>query len=496
MRQDAVRTTARLAAGLAALVTASAVHAQTKIIYVDDDAPAGGDGASWGSAFRELSDALATAQGVWYAVEIHIAQGVYYPDPARIDRLRSFGVHEFSASSAVTLSVPGGISLLGGFRGVGGGVPDERDPSRFVTVLSGDLAGDDGPAFANRADNSRTVLDVRCRDGVLIDGLTIRGGRNEIGRGVVNITPAIPLGNETSRPAVEFSRCTVTDSETSYAGAVFAWGAEIGTIDLHVRRCEFVRNRDNVEGPGGLFIGDGIRARVESCRFIENSAKHVAGAIYVNSGLPAEISDCLFAGNTSGSGWAAALFNGSAPNTISRCTFVGNRSPQHSVIATGFDVFLDCIVRPYPGEPTDRLFDVFTCCHAVGVEHCDIAGGIGAFGGDASVVNWLDGNTDADPQFVDPDGPDNNIDTWDDNDLRLAAGSPCIDAGRPISPRGGELDLAGMPRFFDGDQDGIPGLDMGALEYSIPPCVADIDQSGFVDTEDFDAFIRAFEAGC
>ncbi|KPL06537.1 hypothetical protein AMJ85_10235, partial [candidate division BRC1 bacterium SM23_51] len=41
------------------------------------------------------------------------------------------------------------------------------------------------------------------------------------------------------------------------------------------------------------------------------------------------------------------------------------------------------------------------------------------------------GNISAAPMFVDPDGPDDNPDTYRDNDYRLAVGSPCIDAGNP-----------------------------------------------------------------
>ena len=50
------------------------------IIYVDDDAPAGGDGQTWATAFRFLQDALnaATTQ-VTPGVEIRIAGGTYVP---------------------------------------------------------------------------------------------------------------------------------------------------------------------------------------------------------------------------------------------------------------------------------------------------------------------------------------------------------------------------------------------------------------------------------
>ena len=38
-----------------------------------------------------------------------------------------------------------------------------------------------------------------------------------------------------------------------------------------------------------------------------------------------------------------------------------------------------------------------------------------------------EGNIGVDPQFVDPNGPDNNPATWQDNDYHLMATSPCKD---------------------------------------------------------------------
>jgi hypothetical protein len=66
-------------------------------------------------------------------------------------------------------------------------------------------------------------------------------------------------------------------------------------------------------------------------------------------------------------------------------------------------------------------------------------------------LNWMDGNIDTDPLFVDGE-----------NDFRLQSYSPCIDAGTMDLPAGIELpefDLAGNPRI-SGDS-----IDMGAYEY-------------------------------
>jgi hypothetical protein len=94
------------------------------------------------------------------------------------------------------------------------------------------------------------------------------------------------------------------------------------------------------------------------------------------------------------------------------------------------------------------------------------------------------GNIDADPLFIDFDGYDNIIGTEDDN-LRLLAGSPCIDAGdsNSVGPDLTDLDGDGDPneptpfdldgnmRFFDDPvtedtgTGAYPIVDMGAYEF-------------------------------
>ncbi len=95
------------------------------------------------------------------------------------------------------------------------------------------------------------------------------------------------------------------------------------------------------------------------------------------------------------------------------------------------------------------------------------------------------GNIDADPLFVDP----NN------GDLRLSAGSPCIDAANNIAvPAGITTDLDGNPRFVDdpdtpdtGNGD-PPIVDMGAYEFqgaSLCPWDCEPTPNGDVGINDF-----------
>jgi hypothetical protein len=117
-------------------------------------------------------------------------------------------------------------------------------------------------------------------------------------------------------------------------------------------------------------------------------------------------------------------------------------------------------------------------------------------GGGAQLI-WGAGNIDADPLFVDPDGPDDDPNTWEDNDLHLSGGSPCIDAGDPdFVPEFDERDLDGQMRVWDGDEDGTWIVDMGSDEFgSIIP--GDLDGDGCVGQGDLGILLSswAFDDG-
>src|SRR5688572_10782273 len=98
--------------------------------YVRADAAGGGDGSSWNSAFNSVQTALAAAQA---GDEIWVAAGTYRPGDA-------------SSPRSATFLLAGSVSVYGGFDGTET-IRDERDPAANETILSGDLALDDGPGF-------------------------------------------------------------------------------------------------------------------------------------------------------------------------------------------------------------------------------------------------------------------------------------------------------------------------------------------------------------
>src|SRR5690606_24731980 len=126
----------------AALIAASGADAA--IIYVRANRPTNGNGTSWTNAFNNLQSALAVASP---GDEIHIAAGTYHPTVER----------DPGQNRSRTFRIKGGVRYLGGFPANGGTIAD-RNPTLNQTILSGDLANNDGPNFANTSDNAYHVL--------------------------------------------------------------------------------------------------------------------------------------------------------------------------------------------------------------------------------------------------------------------------------------------------------------------------------------------------
>jgi hypothetical protein len=205
-----------------------------------------------------------------------------------------------------------------------------------------------------------------------------------------------------------------------------------------------------------------------NCLLTQNSAPN-GGALYVPGGT-ATLTNCTLTRNASPAGGATHIVGGEA--TIDNCIVWGNEEP----------VFAEVL-------PT--------------VTYSDVPGG---FPGP--------GNIDADPLFVDPDGPDGDPNSWRDNDYRLSAGSPCIDAGDNGAVARDEFDLdddgdpdemipfdlGDNPRCVDDPgmvDDGLgtpPLIDMGAYEFQGATCFGDLDGDDDIDLGDLATLLAHYES--
>jgi hypothetical protein len=273
-----------LVAAVAGLL-ASAGGVRADVRFVDDDAPLGGDGLTWGTAYRFLQDALTEAGLDPDITEIRIGRGSYRPD------LDEGGVHTPLDRSA-TFHMRHDLVIAGGYRGLTfGGDPDDRDLVLFASVLTGDLLGDDLPTgFINTDDNSfHVVTAVNVDPTAELDGVTVARGNavKGFGGGLLIEGAAAPGG---SSPTVRDCRFTLNEA-THEGGGVHA---SVGSPAFV--RCLFVRNRAN-DGGGAAIVSATVK--LDTCTFLDNIAFDRGGGLHLDSTFAIVIS-CSFIGNDAG----------------------------------------------------------------------------------------------------------------------------------------------------------------------------------------------------
>ncbi len=361
------------------------------VIYVDADATGTSDGSSWTDAFTDLQDAFSAASS---GDEIWVAEGTYTPTTGS-DRTISF-------------TLVAGVALYGGFAGTES-LRSERDWTAHETILSGDLNGDDDPAYPlddplrNNGENSYHVV-VGASDAAL-DGFVVTRGNAD-------------------------------------------WG-----IDL------------NCSG-GGMFSWDVSGLAVANCRFLVNYAPGTGGwgtgGGMFNYGSSPSVTNCTFSGNVAfrggGESHTASFSTSSAPEFVN-CTFTGNTAVDvgggiHCPDGIIFTV-TNCIVW---GNTAGGIGDIWSNMSCL-ARHSDFASWNAYIEGG--------GNIHANPLFVDADGTDDIVGTLDD-DLRLRDVSPCIDAA--YGNAAPALDGDGNPRcdnldVADTGAGGTTYVDIGAYEF-------------------------------
>jgi len=214
----------------------------------------------------------------------------------------------------------------------------------------------------------------------------------------------------------------ITGNQASFGAAIFGLG---GTVRNNV----IVNNSASLFGTLALCFGV-----VENNLIVGNSASYGGGGL---GHCGAAVRNNTVVGNSAPLLEGAGLWHigvtpyGPPGGAITNCIIWGNTAPA-------------------PPQVYDSLVPTYCC-----------------------IQDWMgggDGNITVNPQFVDPDGPDNDPNTFEDNDYRLLPGSPCIDVGVNEDWMAGAVDLDGNPRILAG----ISSLtvDMGGYEFKF--CVAGI----------------------
>jgi hypothetical protein len=312
---------------------------------------------------------------------------------------------ESAADRTATFQLINGVTIKGGYAGFGEPNADARDIDTYETILSGDIAGDDGPDFTNNDENCyHVVTGSGCDETAVLDGFTITAGNanddypsaHSCGGGLYNYFGSPTLNNctfsgnsasrdgggmfnsEQSNPTL--TNCTFTENSTIYDGGAMCNRASSPTIT----NCTFISNSANHGAGISNWPGSPI---LTACTFRDNSAE-LGGAVFNWESGPT-LTSCFF-GDNSAREWGGAICNlsNSSP-TLVNCTFNGNRAGDRgngmNNSINSYPMVTNCIFW----DGGDEIYN--TEGSTTVITYSDVQGG------------WPgEGNIMADPRFVQP----------------------------------------------------------------------------------------------
>ena len=261
-----------------------------KTIHVDHSATGTNDGSSWENAFTNLSDALVVALE---GDEVWVAAGIYTPGTTRTD----------------SFAVGPGVAVYGGFAGTET-QRNERNPAGTLTVLTGDLNGDDYPtrALGNplRGNDENCYHVVTLEADSTIDGFTVTGGKAD----------------------------GLQEGESLGAGLSLVGNAVTArNLIIHMNAA--------MEG-GGIHVVPNVTAVLSNCLICENGAITGGGAFFANGSAPRVVNSTC-AGNQALQGAGIFCEENAAP-ILTNC-IVWNGMDESLVVTEGAapDVSYTCI---------------------------------------------------------------------------------------------------------------------------------------------------------
>jgi len=278
--------------------------------------------------------------------------------------------------------------------------------------------------------------------------------------------------------------CVISGNTTGGSGAGVRCGGSTTIVGCIIIGNSSFMNRGGIYAAGGTLIMTGTVVVGNATEYTNAGG----GGVYHNV-CSMEMSNCTIVGNTSA--WrGGGVYCEHSDGVLASSVLWNNHAPEGPEIAVmGASVF--------------------------SLSYSDVEGGWAWIHvGSDCTLDWADGNIVADPLFVDADGPDDDPNTWQDNDYHLSPGSACIDAAdnTAVPPDTLDLDddadtdertpfdLDARLRFADriaapdtGNPDpnfpDLPIVDMGAYEYQ---CTGDLDGSGQIDLADLAQLLGSY----
>ena len=286
------------------------------------------------------------------------------------------------------------------------------------------------------------VVADRCDAGASLAGFTLRGGGPGSGAGFdfgdgVFVNEGSPV----------LDGLEVTSTQGGFAAVDI-----LGSSAPRLRRLIIHDNGVVAPVDAALLVTLGASPRIDSCEIRDNRGSAAGGLFASASSIV--LLNSVIAGNQGQSGGAVRL-SGAPSASLQSSTLAANTA---AVAGAGLRLeassasVTDCVVasnRSLAGQVGGVFADGTS---SVAISYTDAHGNLDADYQARSDPTGTSGNISQDPRFLD-------LQTLD---LRLAEGSPAIDAAGPSVLY---VDLTGASRPLDGNRDGRAVSDMGAYEF-------------------------------
>jgi uncharacterized repeat protein (TIGR01451 family) len=279
-----------------------------------DQAVVGGsnNGTTWADAFTSLQDALYRAPTCSTVTEIQVAAGTYYPDE---------GGSAIDNDPTATFQLINNVAIYGGYPAGGG----TRDPETNVTILSGDIDGDDlqqpiitdDPDSNIQGDNAYHVVVGSGTDSTaVLDGFTITAGNADGSSGAA--AQGGGMYNNGGSPTI--SNVTFSGNRSN------EWGGGLrnfGNSSPTLTNVTFAGNR--TDAGGGGISNDASNPTLTNVTFEGNQAAVNGGGIENYQSSPT-FTNVIFRNNqaTDGGSTGGGMYNSGSSPTLTNVTFFRN----------------------------------------------------------------------------------------------------------------------------------------------------------------------------
>jgi predicted outer membrane repeat protein len=274
----------------------------------------------------------------------------------------------------------------------------------------------------------------------------------------------------------------VRGNHSTYGGAIFQQGGDLVITQSVVA--------ENTGGFGaGIYVANGDSFHLSHSTLAANHASPSQGGALAlldfNDSMEVRIDNCLVFANTAASIGGGMVLRDADDMRVTNCSFFLNEGTQGGGLymeGHGIHEVRNCLFWENHASQSGAQLQVTAA--TTDLDYCNLQEGVNgiatSFGG---TLVYGAHNSSVYPGFVDPDGADDDLSTWEDNDVRLGPNSDARDAGDngavppDVLDLDGDgnttepvpLDLAGVARFVDSNESdtgngSAPLVDLGCFE--------------------------------